>query len=160
LSNAPGPVIRRATAADAAGAADVYIRARHHATAGGTIPPLAHADDDVRQYFARVLIPTRETWIAVGGGGGGETIGILVLDGDDVDQLYLAPGCTGQGLGTRLLDLAKGQRPDGLQLWTFQTNVGAQRFYRRHGFIEMERTDGSGNEERAPDIRYRWRPVV
>ncbi len=30
-----------------------------------------------------------------------------------------------------------------------------QRFDERHGFVEVERTDGSGNEERAPDVRYR-----
>lgn len=30
-----------------------------------------------------------------------------------------------------------------------------QWFDERHGFVEVERTDGSGNEERAPDVRYR-----
>jgi 8-oxo-dGTP pyrophosphatase MutT (NUDIX family) len=35
-----------------------------------------------------------------------------------------------------------------------------QRFYERHGFIEIERTDGSGNEEQAPDVRYRWSGVA
>ncbi len=43
-----------------------------------------------------------------------------------------------------------------LDLWTFQSNIGAQRFYNRHGFLEVMRTDGAGNEERSPDIRYRW----
>jgi ribosomal protein S18 acetylase RimI-like enzyme len=55
-----------------------------------------------------------------------------------------------------LLDLAKALQPAGLQLWVFETNVGAQRFYRRHGFVEVERTDGAGNEEKAPDIRMAW----
>jgi len=43
-------------------------------------------------------------------------------------------------------------------LWTFVSNVRAQRFYERHGFTVAERTDGSGNEEKAPDLRYVWRP--
>ena len=30
------------------------------------------------------------------------------------------------------------------------------RFYRRHGLVDLERTDGSANEERAPDIRMAW----
>jgi ribosomal protein S18 acetylase RimI-like enzyme len=82
----------------------------------------------------------------------------MVLDGDWVGQLYLDPGSIGRGLGTRLLELAKARRPGGLQLWTFASNVRAQRFYERHGFTVVERTDGSGNEERAPDVRYAWRP--
>ena len=45
----------------------------------------------------------------------------------------------------------------GLELWTFQINATAQRFYERHGFVAVDRTDGSANEEREPDIRYRWR---
>ncbi|HEY1625475.1 MAG TPA: MmcQ/YjbR family DNA-binding protein [Streptosporangiaceae bacterium] len=60
----------------------------------------------------------------------------------------------------RLLDLAKRRRPGGLQLWTFESNVRARRFYARHGFTVEERTDGSGNEERAPDMRYVWGPPV
>ncbi len=51
---------------------------------------------------------------------------------------------------------AKQLRPAGLQLWTFASNVRAQRFYERHGFVVVERTDGSGNEEKAPGLRYRW----
>jgi ribosomal protein S18 acetylase RimI-like enzyme len=52
--------------------------------------------------------------------------------------------------------LAKELRPAGLQLWTFQVNTPACRFYERHGFVEAGRTDGSGNEEREPDVRYSW----
>jgi hypothetical protein len=48
--------------------------------------------------------------------------------------------------------------PEGLQLWTFQSNVRAHKFYERHGFIAVETTDGSGNEEQAPDVRYVWTP--
>jgi ribosomal protein S18 acetylase RimI-like enzyme len=48
--------------------------------------------------------------------------------------------------------------PDGLQLWVFQKNVGARRFYERHGFRLVELTDGAGNEENEPDARYEWRP--
>jgi hypothetical protein len=33
---------------------------------------------------------------------------------------------------------------------------GTKRFYRRHGFAVAETTDGSRNEERAPDIRFVW----
>jgi chorismate mutase len=55
-----------------------------------------------------------------------------------------------------LLDLAKSLRPDGFSLWVFETNVGAQRFYGRHGQVPVRRTDGSDNEEKAPDIEMAW----
>jgi GNAT superfamily N-acetyltransferase len=56
--------------------------------------------------------------------------------------------------------VAKEQRPAGLELWTFQVNESARRFYERHGFTEVEHTDGAGNEEREPDVRYAWRPSI
>jgi ribosomal protein S18 acetylase RimI-like enzyme len=61
-----------------------------------------------------------------------------------------------KGLGSRLVELAKSRWPEGLQLWTFASNVDAQRFYERHGFVVVEATDGSGNEEKQPDLRLAW----
>ncbi len=55
-----------------------------------------------------------------------------------------------------LLDVVKAQRPDGFSLWVFQSNTGARRFYERHGLVELEHTDGSGNEEKSPDLRMAW----
>jgi chorismate mutase len=43
-------------------------------------------------------------------------------------------------------------------LWVFESNEGARRFYTRHGFLELRRTDGSENEERAPDLELAWAP--
>jgi ribosomal protein S18 acetylase RimI-like enzyme len=148
----PGPRLRRATGADADNAASVYLRARHHAVPD--IPPLVHPDDDVRRWL-RGVVREQEVWLAAAGDG--TVLGLMVLDGDWVGQLYVDPAWTGRGLGTRFVELAK-RRPGGLQLWTFASNVRAQRFYERHGFTVQERTDGSGNEEQAPDLRYAWRP--
>ena len=63
----------------------------------------------------------------------------------------------GRGIGARLLSVAKRERPRGLRLWTFASNTAAQRLYERHGVVEIHRTDGQHNEERAPDILYIWR---
>ena len=41
-----------------------------------------------------------------------------------------------------------------IRLYTFQANVGARRFYERHGFVAIEFTDGHANEERCPDVLY------
>ena len=108
-------------------------------------------------WFSEVVTAQREVWVAQDPDDPA-LLGLLVLDRAWLDQLYVAPGRTGQGIGTLLLELAKSLRPDGFDLWCFVSNVGAQRFYRRHGLVEVERTSGHDNDERAPDIRFRWRP--
>jgi GNAT superfamily N-acetyltransferase len=85
-----------------------------------------------------------------------ETItGFLARDKDDIHALYIAPDARGQGIGTRLLADAM-QHYDHLTLWTFQANTRAQAFYERHGFAQTDRTNGAGNDEGLPDIRYQW----
>ena len=88
----------------------------------------------------------------------GAPAGLVALTPGWVEQLYVEPARTGQGIGSALLAFAQGAGGAGeLQLWTFASNTGARRFYERHGFVAVEHTDGSGNEERAPDVRYVWR---
>lgn len=143
---------RRAGPQDAGTVADILIRSRRAAL--GAIPAAVHSEAEIRGWVGAVVIPEREVWLMEEAGG--RSLAVLVLDDDWVDQLYVDPEHTGRGWGTRLLELAKSRRPVGLQLWTFATNTGAQRFYRRHGFAVAETTDGSGNEEKAPDIRFVW----
>ena len=124
--------------------------------AAGTIPPPVHDDRDTAKWIAQEVIAAFDRWVAETSFGA--LVGLLVLDRDWLEQLYVDPDLTGQGVGGTLLTLAKRERPDGLRLWTFVSNLGAQRFYLRHGFLEVERTNGSRNEEHAPDIQYAWRP--
>lgn len=88
----------------------------------------------------------------------GVVLGFMILRGDELFLLYLEPAHTGRGIGSRLLEHAKQQRPDGFTLWTFQQNEGARRFYERHGLEAVEFTDGEHNEEKTPDVRYEWKP--
>ena len=122
------------------------------------IPPPAHTDDEVREHFARTLVPQRDAWVAEAGATN-KIIAVLVLDNGWVDQLYVHPDHTGQGIGTEMIELAKDSSPTGLQLWTFQSNTDARRFYERHGFVAVEMTDGQANEERSSDVRYEWHQV-
>ena len=162
--------IRRATGPDARPAADVWLRSFAAALPTVVSPRSA---DDVRDYFRDVVVPLREIWVADagggdeggggdggggGGGGGGGIVGLMVVNGDLLSQLYLDPDWRGRGLGDRFVGLAKERSPEGLHLWTFQVNKPAHRFYERHGFVAVEFTDGSGNEEREPDVRYVWEP--
>jgi len=73
----------------------------------------------------------------------------------DIHSLYVARHAQGKGVGKALLDDAK-TRSDHLELWTFQANRGAQRFYKREGFRAVETTDGTRNEEGLPDVRFVW----
>ncbi|MDA3646388.1 GNAT family N-acetyltransferase [Saccharopolyspora indica] len=145
-------VLRPAADTDAAGMADVWLRSF---TAALPTVRRAHTDDEVRSWFTHVVVPNSECWVAEESGA---LLGLLVLDGPELDQLYLDPPHRGRGLGDQLVDLAKRRRPDGLDLWTFQVNAPARRFYERHGFTAVEHTDGHRNEEREPDVRYAWRP--
>ncbi|MFJ2235508.1 GNAT family N-acetyltransferase [Streptomyces sp. NPDC087859] len=143
--------LRRATALDAAAAADVWLR-----SFAAALPTVVRprSDDDVRDYFREVVVPLRETWVADADG----IVGVMVLSGELLSQLYIAPDWRGRGIGDRFVELAKERSPQGLHLWTFQVNKPAHRFYERHGFVAVEHTDGSGNEEREPDVRYDWQP--
>jgi ribosomal protein S18 acetylase RimI-like enzyme len=142
--------VRRAIADDAPAVADVWLRSRHLSVPAN--PPPVHPDDEVRAWFAEDVLPSRETWVVEEGGA---IVALLVLEPGWVDQLHVAPERQGQGLGSQLLDVAKERNPDGLDLWTFQSNEGARRFYEGHGFVEVARTDGD-NEEGEPDVRLHW----
>jgi len=95
-------------------------------------------------------------WVTVAQLSGQQEVqGFLAQDGAEICALYLAPEACGQGGGAVLLHHAKVRAPH-LTLWTFQANLGAQRFYQREGFVEMRRTDGHRNSEQLPDIEYHW----
>ncbi len=142
--------IRRARADEAGVVGELYWRAREAAVPA--IPPSVHPHDDVLHHFATVVLPRRETWVALDGDA---VVAFMALEPGWVDHLYVEPGRTGQGIGAALLERAKQQQPEGLDLWAFRSNTGARRFYERHGFVAVAFTEGD-NEERAPDVRYHW----
>lgn len=146
--------VRPLAAEDCDEAAAVWWRSRIAAIP--LIPAPVHTEDEVRRWFGDVLLQDAQSWVAVSDTD--RIVAVLTLDGDDLDQLYVDPAVKGEGIGSMLVELAKSLRPDGLELWTFQSNLPAQGFYRRHGFEELYRTDGLTNEEKAPDIRMAWRP--
>lgn len=86
-----------------------------------------------------------------------DVVGVLATSPGWVDQLYVRPASQGRGTGRALLERAKEASDGDLQLWTFARNARARAFYERAGFRAEEETDGATNEEREPDVRYRWR---
>ncbi len=89
----------------------------------------------------------------------------MVLSQGMLDHLYVAVEYQGYGIGSHFLNQAKAQSPNGLELFTFQKNHGAQSFYLSHGFHEVHRghADSADNPwatsaEDLADIKYRWEP--
>ncbi len=83
-------------------------------------------------------------------------LGFVARDGDEIKSFFVAAGARGQGIGQQMMQDAMARR-DTLRLTVFAANHGAVRFYRRAGFAEVGKGDGSGNEEGLPDIRLVWK---
>jgi ribosomal protein S18 acetylase RimI-like enzyme len=149
--------LRPAAASDADVVADVFLRSRKELVA---FAPLAHSDDAVRGWVARGLIPAGRTTVAVVDGA---IVGFMSVaagrDGSWITHLYLHPAWIGRGIGTRLLARALRELPAPIRLYAFQENERARTFYERRGFKVVKLTDGSGNEEKCPDVLYEWRPA-
>ena len=140
--------IREATAADAVATAELWLRSRHAAPG---VPSPAQSDEDVHAWFQDVVVPAGGVWVV---GHGSVLEAMMVLRRNWVEQLYVAPERLRRGYGSRLLRLAQSSRSE-LALWTFEANTSARAFYERHGFA-VDSAVSTGNEERAPALRYRW----
>ncbi len=151
LDPTPDLVLRAGGPDDLAAVAEIHVRARREAVPA--MPPSVHPDHETRAWVAGWDLATTDLWIAEDAG---RVVGYAHLTPTWLDGLYVHPDAQGAGVGSALLDLAKGLRPDGFGLWVFESNEPARRFYRRHGLVELERTDGAGNEERVPDVRMLW----
>jgi putative acetyltransferase len=116
--------------------------------------PRLHTEDEDRRFFGEHVLRECEVLVVRRSGA---PVGFLPLKDDMVEHLYVRPEAQRGGIGSALLDAAKARRPGGLRLWVFERNSGARAFYARHGFAEVTRTDGSGNEEREPDVLLAWR---
>ena len=126
----------------------------HRAAFDRALPWLAglHTASEDRWFFRERVFKSCEVW---GAFGDTAMIGMIAFREDWIDQLYVLPQAQGQGIGTKLLQVA--QRSFGrLQLWTFQRNLPARRFYEGRQFVLVEETDGAGNEEKEPDAHYLW----
>ncbi len=155
MTDAPGAGIRiePSTSADAEAILAIFVPARFAALEFLTAPEDTPA---VRRWIREVIAPRPGTFLALLAG---QAVGFLSLQGDYIDQLYVAPRFQTRGIGTLLLDQAKSLSPGGLHLHTFACNSRARRFYEARGFVIVSQGDGSANQERQPDLSYRWTPA-
>jgi ribosomal protein S18 acetylase RimI-like enzyme len=146
MSHVARVVLRPATSSDA-GAIAKIMRA---ALASFDWMPIVHTPDEDLAFIAGTVLARQRVTVA---GADGAIVGFIAVSGEWVEQLYLDPGWTGRGIGSRLLTQAIASLPVA-KLYCFQSNVGARRFYERHGFRVEALRGGTNNEEGLPDILY------
>ena len=142
--------VRDATASDADALTVLFLASRRQA-----MPWLreVHSDDETRWWIGNIVLRDLHVRVALRDDA---IVGFAAIRPGWLDHLYVLPSAQRAGIGTVLLGEAKHVGGDPLRLWVFQRNVAARTFYRRHGFIDEELTDGAGNEEREPDVRMIW----
>lgn len=112
--------------------------------------PVIHTPAEDLAFIRDIVLRRQQVKVAQTGE---KIVGFIAVSGDWVEQLYLDPAWTGQGIGSRLLMEATASLL-AVKLHCFQANTGAQRFYERHGFRAESFGDGTANEEGLPDILY------
>jgi ribosomal protein S18 acetylase RimI-like enzyme len=112
-----------------------------------------HDEDEDRGFLSGVVLPTNRVWVAEIDG---RPAGFIAFVDGWVNHLYIAPKFQRRGLGNRLLNIAK-ESSSSLQLWVFAVNGPAIQFYENEGFRIVERTDGTANEAKMPDVLMAWK---
>ena len=141
--------IRRARPGEGRRLAEIHVLAR----CDMAYLPHVHSFASVEGWMSKVVVPSREALVA-------ETDGAVVayawLHEGLLRALYVHPSHQRRGIGARLLAEIGAIAADGFELWVFEANDGAIRFYERHGAKFVRKTDGSGNEEKLPDRLMRF----
>src|SRR5258708_22328237 len=139
---------RRATLDDAGGIAAVFSSSLRLLT----FLPVLHTVEEDRRFIENIILKECEVIVAEGDPG---IVSFLALNGEEIRLLYSHPDFIGSGAGSLLLDAAKKSSIVALELWCFQANERARRFYEERGFRAVRLTDGRDTEEKEPDTRYR-----
>lgn len=148
------PAIRRAVGHDADDIARLLAAVRTESVPD--LPLAGQSTAAVTPFVRQVLLDQFEVWMAEADG---HPVGFMALmPPDQIAHLYIAAGHRGKGLGARFVDLARRRFPEGLQLWTFQENEEAQRFYKREGFVPVEWAEEREEDRASPDLRMAWSP--
>ena len=114
--------------------------------------PLVHSVEERADYGRWLLEHTSVTMIC----NNSDVVGFLAVEKRIIQALYIKKEFQGFGFGQAAIKFAQKQFEE-LRLWVFQSNIGAQRFYRRLGFQIVKISDGQDNEYNLPDVFYCWK---
>ena len=111
-----------------------------------------HTPEEDRQFFRTRLFRACEVW---GAADGAEVVGLIAFREGWIDQLYVLPTARG---GASAPDYWTSRDPilPACSSGRFSATRRPAASMRRRGFVLVEETDGSRNEEREPDARYLW----
>ena len=136
--------------ADALDALLPMWRASFEAGVGITDP---HPLEEQRRYFLSSILPHNSVRLAFLDQ---RLVGFVAASHESVVQLYVRIGFQRRGIGTRMLDWAKGQSTGSLWLYTFARNAIACAFYERNGFVHVAK--GFEPMWQLEDVKYLWSP--
>jgi putative acetyltransferase len=117
-----------------------------------TFLPELHSPEEDQVFIRNHILSAYVVTVAVHDG---QIAGYMAEGPGWIEQLYMHPREVRTGIGSALIEVAK-MRHERLELWCFRDNIAGRSFYEKHGFVAVAETDGSENEAKAPDIRYRW----
>src|SRR5262245_1312597 len=105
--------ISKALTADVAEVAELFI-----ASQADAVPFLSklHTAEETRAFIANEVFVLCEVWVAREGG---RIVGMMALNANHLDHLYLLPGHYRRGIGSALLEKAKSLRPGTITLYAF-----------------------------------------
>ena len=119
-----------------------------------TFLPMLRTVAEDRSFIANVILKICEVVVAEDAGG---IVSFPARHREEVRLFYTRPDRIAR---TRLIEAVKSIEVNILELWCFQANAGARCFYEVRGFCAIRFTGGADNEEKTPDIRYRWERAV
>jgi GNAT superfamily N-acetyltransferase len=140
---------RRATASDAAAISSVFSPSFRLLT----FLPMLHTVEQDRWFIENIILKECDVTVAEHDG---TIVSFLARNGEEIRLLYSHPEFVGSGAGGQLIEVAKASGVAALELWCFQANSRARKFYEGRGFHALRFSDGADNEEKMPAIRYRW----
>lgn len=132
------------------------IWSRSYRASDVAVPGLGHFAE-LAERIQREITAGWSAWLALRSG---EAVGFMAIKPKErqLHQLFVLPSAQGKGVGTTLLGHAKTQCHEGMWLSVFAENLGARRFYERHGFAEgLHCTHPQTQQE---TIAYQWAPKV
>lgn len=102
-------------------------------------------------YFRNEILKKNQVWVVEIDH---RPAAFMAMENDFIDQLYVHPKAQRCGIGKALLAFARSKSPEHLWLYTLQSNVNAQAFYEKNGFVAEKYGISPENE---PDVEYHWR---
>jgi ribosomal protein S18 acetylase RimI-like enzyme len=103
-----------------------------------------------QDYFQNQILKKNQVWVVEIDH---RPAAFMAMENDFIDQLYVHPRHQRCGMGKALLALARGRSPEHLWLYTLQSNVKAQAFYEKNGFVAIKY---GISPEGEPDVEYHW----